>query len=340
MLRDVPQSALSPVDRKIGVYHSLSAFVGGEQIKSLTEAPILEDHKIVTNVNMSDIVGHVIGTPTFEKGKIYVQMAISNDGIIDKILQKQLAEISIGISSNFSQQRGNFAGKEYEYVVDTVLYNHIALLPTGKGRMKGKAKLLFAEKEPTEEETKPQETTPTVEEPAKPQEITPTVEEVAAQVQPEVVNKVNKYEEKQMDEKRENASVDVEKLNEMKAKIREEVATEFKKSIEYSQEIEKCLGSDTWSKNIADAEEIKKKFYGIFGIQEKEETLAAAIKVMKKCKDLWANKVSYRDISQPLQKGAQALSGLSDVTTNEISKILKRNEEERKILFSKGGKDA
>ncbi|MDR0753756.1 MAG: DUF2213 domain-containing protein [Holosporaceae bacterium] len=235
---------------RVGVFHPLSSFVGKTQIKTLQESPIVEFHRYINTDTMGDIVGHVIGEPTVEDGKIIVEMAISNANTIGKILKKELTEISIAIFANFVDEEGKYKNVDYSKSVSgNITYNHIALLPPGWGRMEGNAKILFSKKE--KEMTQKNET------------------------KDEIENDKNKL------------MFSKEQVEELKKKMLDEVQEEFKKTLSYSKEIETQLGGN-WAQFACDKEVLSKKFFDIFGVHEEDDKLAASIKVMKEAKKLFS----------------------------------------------------
>ena len=98
---------------------------------------IVGDHDWRTVENASKdgkTVGNISGTLHTENGKIFCELHINDKETIDKILSKELVEISAGYLADFEQEDGIYEGEPYAYRQKNIVFNHVLLLPVGEGR--------------------------------------------------------------------------------------------------------------------------------------------------------------------------------------------------------------
>lgn len=99
---------------------------------------IVGDHDWRTSENsMKDgkSVGQISGTLSNQNGKIICELRITEKETVDKILAKELVEISAGYTADFSQEDGIYSGNQpYKYRQGNIVFNHVLLLPVGEGR--------------------------------------------------------------------------------------------------------------------------------------------------------------------------------------------------------------
>lgn len=79
-------------------------------------------------------VGSIAGVLTNENGKIFCKLRIDDKETVDKVLAKELVEISAGYRADFQQEDGTFEGTPYKYRQGNIVFNHVLLLPVGEGR--------------------------------------------------------------------------------------------------------------------------------------------------------------------------------------------------------------
>ena len=66
--------------------------------------------------------------------KIVCELRITDKETVDKILAKELVEISAGYTADFTQEAGIYDGQPYKYRQGNIVFNHVLLLPVGEGR--------------------------------------------------------------------------------------------------------------------------------------------------------------------------------------------------------------
>ena len=79
-------------------------------------------------------VGQISGTLSVKDGKIVCELRIAEKETVDKILAKELVEISAGYTADFQQEDGSYNGTPYNYRQGNIVFNHVLLLPVGEGR--------------------------------------------------------------------------------------------------------------------------------------------------------------------------------------------------------------
>ena len=98
---------------------------------------IVGDHDWRTVENAlkdGNTVGNISGTLELQDGKIVCELLIKDKETIDKILAKELVEISAGYTADFQQEDGSYNGTPYNYRQGNIVFNHVLLLPVGEGR--------------------------------------------------------------------------------------------------------------------------------------------------------------------------------------------------------------
>ncbi len=79
-------------------------------------------------------VGHVVGTPYVQDGYVWCELLITDQDTIDKIVNKELGEISAAYLAESVFEPGEFNGQAYDARQEQLQYNHVAVLPIGHGR--------------------------------------------------------------------------------------------------------------------------------------------------------------------------------------------------------------
>jgi len=124
-------------ERIVPVYIPLSEFTPEALKSGEGRDVIVGDHDWRTSQNAAKdgkSIGQVSGVLTVKDKKIVCELRITDKETVDKILAKELVEISAGYTADFSQEAGIYEGKPYEYRQGNIVFNHILLLPVGEGR--------------------------------------------------------------------------------------------------------------------------------------------------------------------------------------------------------------
>lgn len=110
---------------------------------------IIGDHIWRTSENaLTDghTVGSIAGVLTNEHGKIFCKLRIEDKETVDKVLAKELVEISAGYRADFQQEDGIYNGTPYKYRQGNIVFNHVLLLPVGEGRCGSDVKVINKKK--------------------------------------------------------------------------------------------------------------------------------------------------------------------------------------------------
>lgn len=106
---------------------------------------IIGDHNWRTVENArtdGQTVGNISGSLRSENGKILCELHINDKDTIDKILSKELVEISAGYTADFLQEDGIYEDSQYKYRQGNIVFNHVLLLPVGEGRCGSDVKVI------------------------------------------------------------------------------------------------------------------------------------------------------------------------------------------------------
>lgn len=98
---------------------------------------IVGDHDWRTSENAAKdgkSIGQISGVLSLDGTKIVCELRITDKETVDKILSKELVEISAGYTADFSQEAGIYNGVQYTYRQGNIVFNHVLLLPEGEGR--------------------------------------------------------------------------------------------------------------------------------------------------------------------------------------------------------------
>ena len=127
----------------IGEYVPESELRQESAIKSLEgKDVIIGDHEWRTPESYADgqIVGNVAGTPWVENGELLCDAIIKDPTAIQLITssrvspQERLVEVSAGYDGDLLLDKNVWQDKEYNAIQTNLRFNHILLLPEGKGR--------------------------------------------------------------------------------------------------------------------------------------------------------------------------------------------------------------
>ena len=125
-------------DQKIvPVYIPLSEFTPEALKSGEGRDVIIGDHDWRTSKNAAKdgkSIGQISGILSVQNGKIVCELRITDKDTVDKILAKELVEISAGYTADFQQEDGSYNGTPYNYRQGNIVFNHVLLLPVGEGR--------------------------------------------------------------------------------------------------------------------------------------------------------------------------------------------------------------
>ncbi len=104
-------------------------------LKTLEGKPVIVGEHEWQKVDNTTPIGSIAGTPTIKDGQeLIVDVLITDTDTINKIKNKELVEISAGYDAELIEKEGIYFDKPYEFVQIPTNFNHILLLPSGRGR--------------------------------------------------------------------------------------------------------------------------------------------------------------------------------------------------------------
>jgi len=124
-------------EKVVPVYIPLAEFTSEALKSGEGRDVIVGDHDwrtIENSLTDGHTVGQISGTLSIQNGKIVCELRIKDKETIDKIIAKELVEISAGYTADFQQEDGTYDGKPYNYRQGNIVFNHVLLLPVGEGR--------------------------------------------------------------------------------------------------------------------------------------------------------------------------------------------------------------
>lgn len=130
---------------KVPVYIPNDAFTPAALESGEGRDVIIGDHIWRTAENsMHDghTVGSIAGVLHSDNGKIFCKLRIDDKETVDKVLAKELVEISAGYRADFQQEDGIYNGTPYKYRQGNIVFNHVLLLPVGEGRCGSDVKVI------------------------------------------------------------------------------------------------------------------------------------------------------------------------------------------------------
>lgn len=109
-----------------------------DALQSLEGKPVIvDDHVWRTPENAQRdglTVGSIAGTPRVDGKYLVADMVITDADAIDAVKRGELVELSAGYNADCSIDRGTHSGKQYTASQHNLHFNHVLLLPKGKGR--------------------------------------------------------------------------------------------------------------------------------------------------------------------------------------------------------------
>lgn len=124
-------------EKVVPVYIPMAEFTSEALKSGEGRDVIVGDHDwrtIENSLTDGHTVGQISGTLSIQNGKIVCELRIKDKETIDKIIAKELVEISAGYTADFQQEDGTYDGKPYNYRQGNIVFNHVLLLPVGEGR--------------------------------------------------------------------------------------------------------------------------------------------------------------------------------------------------------------
>lgn len=128
-----------------------------DSLETLRHAPVvtMDNHRIdtdhwITSENARyNMVGFVSGTPHREENFVGGTVVITDKRHIDATENKELGDLSCGYHCDTEDKAGEWNGQQYDVIQRNIKYNHVALVPRGKGRAGEQVALHLDTIEPT-----------------------------------------------------------------------------------------------------------------------------------------------------------------------------------------------
>lgn len=122
----------------------LSSLEGKPVITDVHEWQTVEDDERGADKDVREI-GSIAGKPwKTDDGYIRVDLLIKDPDAIDRITSKELIENSAGYMSSIHPEPGQYDGQDYDLEQAITRFNHVVILPLGKGRCGRDVKILNA----------------------------------------------------------------------------------------------------------------------------------------------------------------------------------------------------
>lgn len=285
----------------VPVYIPLSEFTPEALKSGEGRDVIVGDHDWRTSVNAATdgkSIGQISGVLSLNGNKIVCELRITDKDTVDKILAKELVEISAGYTADFLQEDGSYNGIPYNYRQGNIVFNHVLLLPVGEGRCGADVKVINKRKgEKIMSKTlrvKIGNTDKSVdftneEDAAKAESLVEEVKESSAK---EVENALEELESLKKEVETKNAELEEKReiIEEFKEKLEEALSPETQEAMAEELAEQKEAESDVIETEFDDEEEKEEVRNACKALNRKERILMLASKVMNKkgfdCKDL------------------------------------------------------
>ena len=95
---------------------------------------IVGEHIHQSADNLKNSVGSIAGKPYVKDNALYADMLITDSVVAKKIMSGELKEVSSSYSAEFEKKSGEWNGRLYDGVQHNFSFNHVLLLPEGRGR--------------------------------------------------------------------------------------------------------------------------------------------------------------------------------------------------------------
>lgn len=140
-LKDIPEECVSdPIMMMI----SLDTISSAESLRSLEGAVVVVgDHMWVSPENAKNAIhGHAAGSPRVDGPYLEVDLLVTDPVAIARIESGECPEISAAYHAESIFEPGDFDGQAYDARQVQLRYNHIAVIPAGKGRAGADVRIL------------------------------------------------------------------------------------------------------------------------------------------------------------------------------------------------------
>lgn len=317
------------VKEPIGVLIPSSEFTATALKSGEGDEVIVGDHDWRNSENSHDgkVVGSISGQLYTENGKIFCELHINDKETVDKILAKELVEISAGYLADFQQEDGIYEGTPYAYRQKNIVFNHVLLLPVGEGRCGADVRVINRKTG----ETKMAKT------------LRVKIGNIDKSVEFENENDAAKAEEL-VEEVKETSSADVENALEEIKTLRDEIETknaeldektklveDFKSKLEnaLSPEVQEELAEELAEQKVAENEVIETEFED----DEKEEVKNECKSLNRKARILYlAEKVLNKKGFDSSSMSEDRMIGAFQAIALEAHKKVENSKNEKKFV--------
>lgn len=120
----------------VNVYRDKSTFEDEKVLQSFDGIPIVYDHPENGKLDSDNYKHYIVGTVSgvyYKDGNLYAKkLTIIDKDAIEKVLDKETNQLSIGFRGKITKQSGIYEGQKYQYIEDVIHANHLALCEKGK----------------------------------------------------------------------------------------------------------------------------------------------------------------------------------------------------------------
>lgn len=149
-VEEVPQDPAFAGKDIILEYIPAEGFAAESALASLEGKPvIIESHEwrdSQTTLTDGLTVGAIAGKPYIKDGGLYADAIIYDEGTQEAIKSGQLVEVSAAYDGDIAIMSGTFHDKPYDAVQEKFRFNHVLLLPRGKGRCGEEVRIINSRK--------------------------------------------------------------------------------------------------------------------------------------------------------------------------------------------------
>lgn len=149
-VEEVPQEPAFAGKDIILEYIPVEGFAAESALASLEGKPvIIESHEwrdSQTTLTDGLTVGAIAGKPYIKDGGLYADAIIYDEGTQEAIKSGKLVEVSAAYDGDIAIMSGTFQDKPYDAVQEKFRFNHVLLLPHGKGRCGEEVRIINSRK--------------------------------------------------------------------------------------------------------------------------------------------------------------------------------------------------
>ena len=128
---NITRSGVIHYDNEVG-FREHSSIVDKEFLDDIDGLPIVKEHAEINYKNRKEYEIGVVLNPVSSGIYIRADIVIYDPESINKIENKEVEQLSIGLYARKNYKKGSYQGESYDFIQEDIFFNHVALVERGR----------------------------------------------------------------------------------------------------------------------------------------------------------------------------------------------------------------